>query len=93
MLGGIGGPSKLTWINLKKSEESLHPNKMKINKLNARVRMSSCSDDRLTYGKLHTLAKSRGEGEKNGLVSLNYFIPRKRSASMPLSLHARVALL
>lgn len=92
MLGGIGGPSKLTWINLKKSEDAVHPNKMKINKSNAGVRMSSCSDDRLTCGTLHSLAESGREGETE-LASLNYFTPRRRSASMPLSLHARVALL
>lgn len=69
MLGGIGGPSKLTWINLKKSQDSLHPNKMKINKLNSKVRMSSCSDDRLTYGKLHSLAESGREGKKKKCAS------------------------
>lgn len=37
---------------------------MKIDESNARVRMSSCSDDRLTYGKLHSLAESRREGGK-----------------------------
>lgn len=66
MLGGIRGwgpPSKLTRINLKKKKksDSSHPNKMKINKWNAGVRMSSCSDDRLTYGKLRPLAGSRRE--------------------------------
>lgn len=61
---------------------------MKINKLNARVRMSSCSDDRLTYGKLHSLAESgRGEGEKNGLVRLNYFIFRGKEVLPCLSLY------
>lgn len=31
--------------------------------------------------------------KKNERENLNYFIPRKRSASMRLSLHARVVLL
>lgn len=32
--------------------------------------MSSCSDDRLTYGKLHSLAASGREGEKMGWRAL-----------------------
>lgn len=43
---------------------------MKIDESNARVRMSSCSDDRLTYGKLHSLAESRREGKKTGWGAL-----------------------
>lgn len=44
---------------------------MKINKLNVRVRMSSCSDDRLTYRKLRSLAESgRKKMGERSLITL-----------------------